>query len=104
MKLLELQVSTWPIPIGMRAMDLEDELGIELDEEGNDSVEEEEEELQGAGNSESAMEDPSDWLMNRFVDDSDTTLHLEPAIQLGDTSIDASLNPDASFDLSSDSN
>ena len=101
---MESQVSTCPIPIGMRAIDLEDELGRELDdEEGNESVEEEEEEeLQGARDSESAMEDPGDWLVNRFGDDNGTTpYNNEMSIQLGD---DISINANASIDLSSDSN
>lgn len=102
--LQESQANTCPIPIGMRAIDLEEELGIDLDDdEGNDSVEEEEEEedTQGTIDSESAMEDHSDWLINRFGEDAP---HLdESSIQLGDISIDpySSVSPDGSVDPNS---
>jgi len=64
-------------------MDLEDDLGIDLEEEeGNDSIEEEEEEdgdelvTQGNLDSESAMDDHSEWLANRF-DEEDSSPVLE---------------------------
>ena len=64
-------------------MDLEDDFGIDLEEEegGNDSVEEEEEDrdeliTQGNLDSESAMDDHSEWLANRFdEEDSSPVLH-----------------------------
>ena len=85
-------------------MDLEDDLGIDLEEdEGNDSMEEEEDEeeeeeiaTQGTRDSESAMEDHSDWIANRFEEDDgslvlpnldDISVQLGPDFTASDNSV-----------------
>ncbi len=70
---MDSQACPYPIPIGVRAVDLEDDLGMDLDEdEGSldDSVDEGERSLL---DSDSIMAEDEEWLVNRLADD--TTLN-----------------------------
>ncbi len=75
-------------------MDLDDDLGLDLeDEEGNDSNEEDEDEeeeeidTQEMRDSESGIDDQSEWIANRFDEEDDSSIEMhginDLSLQLG---------------------